>query len=382
MSIVAEDRLERNFVYQRLTGWASGIAVPLISVILALIIGAGVVIFTGGNPLDAYKALAQGAVGTPYDASETLVSAIPLMLAGMAVAFAFRAGLFNIGAEGQLFIGAVCSSVVGFKLNLPGYLLIPLALLAAVIGGGVWGGIAGVLKATRGAHEVITTVMLNYVAIFVTGYLLESTPSGKPGPLAQHNLLGNPQTPPMNATLPVIVPNALVANGRLHAGLIVALAAGVICWFTLWRTTLGYKIRAVGLSPKAAAYAGMNVGWLTVVSMFVAGAFAGLAGMVAVFGLFPYQLTESFSPGYGFDAIAVALLGRNTVFGTFAAAILFGAFAHGGSLMQANAGVSGNLVNVLQGLIIFFIGADALVRYLTRRGVIRGSRVRRQEAAA
>jgi simple sugar transport system permease protein len=180
----------------------------------------------------------------------------------------------------------------------------------------------------------------------------------------------------------VIIPDSWVPDVRLHAGLIVALFGGFLFWFILWRTTLGYRIRAVGLNPKAAAYGGIGVGRTIVLSMFIAGAFAGLAGMISLYGIAPYQLSATFSPGYGFDAIAVALLGRNTAIGTISAAILFGALVNGGAIMQANAGVSVHLVEILQGLIIFFIAADAIIRALARRGVIRIPRFQRQEAAA
>lgn len=375
----SDDGLERRFTYARV----SGLAIPVMSVLLAVLVGGFVILVAGDNPFTAYWELLKGAFGGSYNISETLVSSIPLMLTGLAVAFAFRSGLFNIGAEGQLFMGAIFSAFVGFKLNLPGIILIPIALAAGALGGAVWGGIAGLLKAWRGAHEVITTMMLNYTAILFSQYLLEASPTGTPGPMAQANILGSPQTPPMNATLPVIVPSALVQNSRLHAGLLVALAAAVFFWFVLWRTSLGYKIRAVGLNPKAAAYGGINVGWTIALSMFIAGAFAGLGGMVSVYGVSPYALTNSFSPGYGFDAIAVALLGKTTAAGSIAAAILFGALVHGSTLMQADAGISSHLVEILQGLIIFFIGADAIVRALGRRGFVRLPAVwQREEAAA
>lgn len=364
--IAADGELQRNFAYE----WSSGALIPILSVVLAMLIGGVVVLATGSNPVNAYSQLAQGAFGSPYNVSETLVSAIPYMLTGLAVAFAFRAGLFNIGAEGQLYLGAIISSWIGFSFNYPAYILIPLALAGGAAGGALWGGIVGALKAWRGAHEVITTIMLNYTAIQLSRYLIEPAPSGKPGPFEQVNILGSPEAHQVNASLPVIVPNSLVQNGRLHAGLFVALACAILFWFILWRTTLGYKLRAVGHNPKAAAYAGIHVGWNTFLAMAIAGSFAGLAGMVSLYGLAPYRLTDTFSPGYGFQAIAVALLGKNTASGTIAAAILFGALDHGGTLMQANAGVSLHLVEILQGLIIFFIGADAIVRYLVRRSLI------------
>jgi simple sugar transport system permease protein len=357
-------------------------AVPVGSVALAIIVGGFVVLIAGSNPLSAYWQLLQGSLGSTYNISETLISSIPYILTGLAVAFAFRAGLFNIGAEGQLYMGAIVSAWVGFTFNWPGYILIPVALLAGIVGGGAWGGIVGLLKAWRGAHEVITTIMLNYTAILLSHYLIEPAPSGKPGPFQEPNLLGSPIAHAENASLPIIVPNWLVPNGRLNAGLFVALGAAVVFWFILWRTTMGYKLRAVGLNPKAAAYSGINVGWNIFLAMFIAGAFAGLAGMVNLYGLAPYRLTDTFSAGYGFQAIAVALLGRNTAVGVVLAALLFGALDNGATLMQANAGVSYHLVEIVEGLIIFFVGADAIIRALARRGVITLPRWERTEAAA
>jgi simple sugar transport system permease protein len=380
MSLVAEDEdtIQRHFSYE----WASGAIIPVMAVVLALIIGALIVRISGSDPWNAYSQLFNGAFGSAYNISETLVAAIPLILAGLSVAFAFRAGLFNIGAQGQILIAALLSAWVGYSLNLPGVILIPLALIAGVLGGATAAGLAGLLKAWRGAHEVITTIMMNYIALYLSQYLLESTPLGTPGPMQQHAQPGFPGTPPMNASLPVIVPNSWVANGRLHAGLIIALVAALLFWFVLWRTTLGYKLRAVGLNPKAAAYGGVNVGWNIVLAMLIAGAFAGLAAVVSLFGTEYRSLTDSFLPTAGFDAIAVALLGRNTAPGVILGAILFGAFEHGGALMQSSAGISSHLIEILQGLIIFFIGADALVRYLARHGVIHLPRLQRKEAVA
>ncbi len=378
MSLGSEDRLERDFTSQ----WASGIFVPVMSVVLAILVGGVVVLLAGSNPFNAYWQLAQGAFGNPYNISETLVDSIPLMLTGLAVAFAFRAGLFNIGAEGQFYIGAIVSAWIGFTLNLPGYILIPLALLGGAFGGAVWGGIVGLLKAWRGAHEVITTIMLNYTAILLSHYLVEQAPSGANGPFEQPNLLGNPVAKAENASLPVILPSSWVQAGRLHAGLFIALACALLFWFILWRTTMGYKLRAVGLNPKAAAYSGIHVGWNIVLAMLIAGAFAGLAGMIQIYGLAPYRMTDSLSPGYGYNAIAVALLGRNTASGTILAAIVFGALEAGGTIMQANAGVSLHLVEIVQGLIIFFVGADAIVRWLASQGLVRLPRWQRGEAPA
>ncbi|MBV9279290.1 MAG: ABC transporter permease, partial [Chloroflexi bacterium] len=197
MSLTTEDTIQRNFAYE----WASGAIVPILSVVLAMVIGALVVLFSGNDPINAYWQLVQGAFGGPYNISETLVAAIPYIFAGLAIAFAFRAGLFNIGAQGQLLVGSIVSAWIGYSLNVPGIILIPLALAGGALAGAVWGGVCGFLKAWRGAHEVITTMMLNYVALYLLGYLVESTPGGKPGPMQQHLQPGFPETPAVNAML-------------------------------------------------------------------------------------------------------------------------------------------------------------------------------------
>lgn len=378
MSLAAESHSRRSFAYQ----WASGAVVPVLSVALAVIAGAVVVLLVGDNPWDAYSNLFRGAFGSPYYVTETIIAAIPLMLSGMAVAIGFRGGLFNIGAAGQLIVGAICAALVGYKLNWPGIFLVPAAVVAGCAGGAIWAGIPGVLKAWRGAHEVITTMMLNYVAVLLLSYLVESGPTGTNGPMQQTTAVGNPLTPPMNAHLPLLIPQSWIAGNRIHLGLILALLAALFFWFLLWRTTFGYKLRAVGFNQNAAAYAGINVKWIVAITLTLSGAFAGLAGMVNLFGLPPYQLGETFTAVYGFNAIAVALLGRNNAGGIIAAAILFGALQQGGAIMQSSAGISVDLVNVLQGLIIFFVGADAAVRYLAQRGIVRMPRWQRQEAPA
>jgi ABC-type uncharacterized transport system permease subunit len=367
--MVAQERLVRGFSYQRV----GGALVPALAIILAIVIGGivvGIAQQSVSAPLSGYWQLLKGAFGTPYDLSETLVAAIPLMFAAFAMAFAFRGGLFNIGAEGQLYAGAIVSTFVGYTLHWPGWLLLPVVVLISMLGGAAWAAVPGILKAWRGAHEVITTMMLNYIALDLMHYLLESNSAGQPGPMEITTVIGTPESPTVNALFPVIVPRSLVPNDRLSAVLLLALAAGVVFWFLLWRTTLGYTVRAVGFNRKAATYAGMNVPRTIIVTMLISGAFAGLSGMSVVFGI-QGQLVDNFDDfTYGFNAIAVALLGRNTAVGSVLAAILFGALEHGGAGMQANAGINANLVSIIEGLIIFFIGADALVRSLARRGVI------------
>jgi general nucleoside transport system permease protein len=354
---------------------------PLGSVALALVIG-GVVMAVAQHsvqaPFNGYWALLVGAFGTPYDVSETLVSATPLIFAALAVAFAFRGGLFNIGVEGQLYVGAIASTFVGYSLHWPGWLLLPLCCLVGLLAGGLWAAAPAILKAYRGAHEVITTMMLNYVALDLMHYLLDSQPSGAPGPMGGL-MPGTNASAFVNAVFPVIVPAWLVSNPppRLSAAIVLALACGIVFWFLLFRTTLGYGIRAAGFNLKAARYAGINLNRTIILTMLVSGGFAGLAGTVCVFGL-SHQLVDGFDGfALGFDAIVVALLGRNTAVGAILAAILFGALDHGSALMQTSAGVNISIIQIIQGLIIFFIGAEAIFHYLGRSGFLaaRSSRI-------
>jgi simple sugar transport system permease protein len=352
------------------------LAVPLGSVLLAFVVGALIVAVTKGNPILAYQALLCGGFGifcfggepSFLQLSNTLVFVTPLIMAGIAVALPFRAGMFNIGAEGQLIMGAILATTVGIHLGgLPGVLLVPLVLLAGMVGGALWGGIVGVLKATTGAHEVVTTIMLNFVAQWFLRFLIIGGPLQLPGGSSK----SSPISP--NAQLPTLLPhgNTIIfglpgAVYRAHTGLIVALLAAGVFAFLLWRTSLGYELRAVGQSQRAARYAGISVRQSLVVTMLIAGAFAGLAGAVQIAGV-DHNLTDQyFTDSTGFDAIAVALLGLNTAIGIVLASILFGALHAGGSVMQSDAGVSGNLVYVLQALILFSIAANFLRSFKLR----------------
>lgn len=360
--------------------WYSGLsqlAVPLFAIVLALIIGGvimGVATTSATVPFTGYWDLLVGAFGTPYDVEETLVASIPLMFAAFAVAFAFRGGLFNIGAEGQLYAGAMASTAVGITFNWPGWLLLPVCLIVGLVAGAGWALVPGILKAYRGAHEVITTMMLNYIALNLMHYLLINSVTGTPGPL-EGPLQGNPVSRGVFATFPIIVPGWLVANARLNLAFVLALICAVLFWFLLFRTTLGYAIRATGFNIKAARYAGINVNKTIVLTMVISGAFAGLAGVSYVFGV-GGQLQDTFDNfTFGFDAIAVALLGKNTAVGAVLAAILFGALDHGGINMQASGNIDTHIIQIIQGLIIFFVGAEALIRFLAPRGYL-GARFR------
>lgn len=323
---------------------------------------------SGANPFDAYQGLlcgvgiiCAGGENPALELSNTIVYLTPLITAGVAVALPFRAGLFNIGAEGQLLAGTIMCAVVGIKLGgLPGIALVPLELIAGMIAGALWAGIAGVLKATVGAHEVVTTIMLNYVALWLVRFLIIGGPMQAPGAFSASSPIS------VDGRLPTFFPNSntLQIFGlpssvyRVHTGLIIALAAAAVFAFLLWRTSLGYEIRAVGQSQKAARYAGVSVRRTIIVTMLIAGAFAGLAGAIQIAGVDRQMTDKYFSDTTGFDAIAVALLGLGSAVGIVLAALLFGALHSGGAVMQSDAGLSSNLVLVLQALILFSIAGN------------------------
>ncbi len=341
---------------------------PLGSVVLAFVVGAVIVAVTGGNPFGAYGALICGGFGIACNGenpalqvSNTIVFIIPLITTGVAVALPFRANLFNIGAEGQLIAGSIACTAIGIKFSgLPTPILLPMVLVGGMVAGALWAGVAGVLKATVGAHEVVTTIMMNYIAQWLLRYLI----IGGPLQLGPGTSKSQPIGP--GARLATILPadNSLIIFGlpasvyRVHTGLLIAIAAAAVFAFLLWRTSLGYEIRAVGQSQKAARYAGVSVRRTIIVTMLIAGAFSGLAGAVQIAGV-DHNLTDKyFSDTTGFDAIAVALLGLGSGVGIVLAAILFGALHAGGQVMQADAGISSNLVLILQALILFSIAAN------------------------
>jgi len=342
---------------------------PFGSVVFAFAVGALIVGATGANPFSAYAGLLCGGLGIgctqgenpALEISNTIVFAIPLITTGVAVALPFRAGLFNIGAEGQLLVGSMACTAIGIKFNtLPSPILLPMVLLGGMAAGGVWAGIPGVLKATVGAHEVVTTIMLNYIAQWLLRFLIIGGPL-QLGPGTSKSLpIGE------GAHLATVLPvdNALIIFGlpasvyRVHTGLLIALAAAALFAFLLWRTSFGYEIRAVGQSQKAARYAGVSVRRTIILTMLIAGAFSGLAGAVQIAGV-DHNLTDKyFTDTTGFDAIAVALLGLGSAVGIVLAAVLFGALHAGGAIMQSDAGISSNLVLVLQALILFSIAAN------------------------
>ena len=342
----------------------NSLLVPVLAIVTAVVLGGIIIWAVGGNPIAAYAGLVQGAFGTPKALSETAVWATPYIFSGLAVAFAFKGGLFNIGAEGQLAFGAVTSALIGYALpgwlhvTLSPFVHIPLAVGMGMLAGALWAAIPGALKAFTGGHEVINTIMMNYIALNITSYLLNG-PMKDPDPL---NLSARTPEIAVSARIPPIFSGT---DLRVHWGFVLALVVAAIVWWLLWKTTLGFEVRTVGSNPDAAKYAGINVKRTIILSMAISGALAGLAGAIEVTAL-NYRHELGFSVGYGFDAIAIALLGKTNPWGVVLAAILFGAMRNGGTRMQFLTQIPVDIISVIQALILLFVAADAIVRYIYR----------------
>ena len=322
---------------------------PLFAILISFLIGAVIVLATGHNPLAAYAALVRGAVGSPTAIGLTLLGATPLIFTGLAVAVAFRAGLFNIGGEGQLFIGAITAAWLGVSLGFLGPFSVVLVLLACVFTGFLWGAIPGFLKARFGAHEVITTIMLNYIGINLAYYFALK-------PLRTEGLVPGTDTIDIAARIPFIG----LGLGRANYGFFIALLAAVVAYLLLWRTRRGFQIRAVGLSPGAASYAGMGIGTNVVLALAIGGAFAAVGGGVEVLGVYG-KMTVPFVTNLGYNGIGVALLGRNHPIGVVLGALLFGGLYAGAQEMQFTADVPLQLANVLLAVILLLVTATKLV---------------------
>ncbi len=374
--------------------------VPLLSVFTGLVIGGIVIAITDAKVVaafgnffqapgaalaaawqavaTAYGALFSGALGNPremieafriyqstgdsaallkafYPLTESLVTATPYMFAGLAVAIGFRAGLFNIGAEGQFYLGALGAAFIGYSIKgLPAYIHLPLAILGGAAAGALWGAIPGYLKARFGAHEVVNTIMMNWIAFRLSDWLLT-------GPMKASGF--RPVTPNIEATaeLPRLFPAPL----RFNWGFFLALGVAWLVYWFLFKTTLGFEIRAVGANPDAAKYAGMNIVRNIVLVMVISGGLAGLSGASQVLGV-DHWVGQGFSAGYGFDSIAVALLGKSHPFGVVLAALLFGILRGGATRMQSMAGIPIDIISIIQGLVIVFVAAPAIIRAIYR----------------
>jgi simple sugar transport system permease protein len=386
-------RRGRRGFWQRAGG---ALAIPALAIVTALVISAVFIVVSdprvyaafsrnigegfyqaGESVGSAYLALLQGGFGNPVDMaqglatlvrtgdatllrnsldpiSESLTTAAPYIFAGLAVALGFRCSLFNIGAEGQIFVGALASAYLGYALTgLPIYIHLPVALLGGGLAGALWGAIPGLLKAWRGAHEVINTIMMNYIAFRLADYLLT-------GPMKRSGY--NPVSPPIleTAKLPRLFPPL-----RFHTGFFVALLFAFLVYWFLWKTTLGFEIRTIGANARAARYAGMSVPRNIVLAMALSGGLAGMAGANEVLGV-NYFMAQAFSSGYGFDSIALALLGRSHPLGVVLASFLWGFLRAGAIKMQSRADIPIDIIFVIQALVIIFVAAPEMVRWLYR----------------
>jgi ABC-type uncharacterized transport system permease subunit len=341
---------------------SEAVLIPFLAILTAVIIGGIIIWFVGGDPILAYKGLIQGSMGSTKALSETAVWATPYIFAGLAVALAFKGGLFNIGAEGQLAVGAVFSALIGYALpewlgfSLPGYIHLPLAIIVGMLMGGIWAGIVGALKAYTGGHEVINTIMMNYIALNTTSYLLNGVMKDR----SPTNLIARTPLIAESARMPAIFDGL-----RVHWGFVFALLVAFFIWWLLNKTTLGFEIRTVGLNPDAAKYAGINVKRTIILTMLFSGMLAGLAGSIEVTGL-NYRHELGFSIGYGYDAIAIALLGKSHPLGVVLASFLFAAMRNGATRMQFLTQLPVDLISMIQALILLFVAADAIIRYIYR----------------
>ena len=337
------------------------IVTPFISVVIAILIGSIIIKLAGYDPILAFSAMFQGAFGNQRQIGETLVNSTPLMFAGLAVAYGFRAGLFNIGAEGQIFMGGLAAAYLGVALaGYPMAVSLPIILLGGALLGAAWAFIPAVLKARVGAHEVITTMMFTYIGRYIVSWLVNG-PLRAPGTTPQTvEMPVTSQLPKLNAIFPFLQPT------RAHAGVLIAIAAAIIVWLILRYTTMGYEARAVGFNQPAARAAGISVSSTTIKALCFSGALAGLAGCAQVMGVY-YRLFDQFSSGYGFTGIAVALLAKNNPLAVIPAALLFGAMSAGASTMQLEANVSQKIIFILQAIIIFLVAAETIVTWAVRR---------------
>ncbi len=403
----------RSF-WQRLfvrKGFSNATFLPVLAVFTALVIGGLIIAFSDLDTLaawrnffqnpwgalvktwvtirDAYSAMFIGAFGNPVEiikqlgiwirtgeskqlllairpASDSLVLSVPYIMAGLGVAIGFQCNLFNIGAEGQLYIGGLTTALVGYSVHgLPWFIHAPLALVAGALAAGVWGFIPGILKARFGAHEVINTIMMNYIAFRLTDYLLS-------GPMKSQG--GIPVTPDVlrSATLATIFPSPV----RIHWGFFIALAMAAVVYWLLFKTTFGMEIRMVGANLRAARYAGISVTRTMAITMAISAALCGLAGSIHLLGV-DHRMVKAFSPGYGFDAIALALLGNSNPVGVVLASLLFGFLRGGAARMQSVAGTPVEIIRIIQGMVIVFIAAPEIIR-----GLYRLNRTRREKRAA
>ena len=350
------------------TDWVSRVfdaLLPLFATLAALIVGAVMLLLLKANPIQAYQALWDGAFGSSNAFAETLVKATPLLLVGLGICIAFRGDVINIGGEGQMIVGALSATWVGLTLTAwPGWVVITLSLLAGFLGGAIWGGIAGYLKAYFKVNEILSTVMMNAIAVQLMNFLLR-------GPMIDPSQAELASKIPQTARLLELFRLPRLAPTRLHLGALIAVALAILVYILLWRTTLGYRIRAVGQSPFASRYAGIKVKRYVVMALLLSGAFAGLAGATQVLGVNYRMITDGSATGFtgsaGFNGIVAALFGQLHPILTIPASILFGALLVGANQMQRAVQVPSALVTALNGLVVVFVVSSEIWRRRRQR---------------
>ncbi|MBN9648360.1 ABC transporter permease [Terrisporobacter glycolicus] len=328
-----------------------------LSILLGLLVGAIVLIISGNSPIEAYGAMIEGIIGKPKYIAWTIIKATPYILTGLSIAFAFKTGLFNIGAEGQFIIGALVATVVGYSINLPAIIHIPLTIILAGLAGGLWGSIAGFLKSKFGINEVIATIMLNWIAFYLSNFMISSSFISVPNSEASVNIQDS-------ASIGIDWLKGLVGPATsVNWGIIISIVLVLVIWFILTKTTLGFELRAVGHNKDAAEYAGIDVGKSILKSMAIAGLLAGVAGAIQVMGVTHNITVLAAQEGYGFDGIAVALIANSNPIGVIFSGLLFGAFKYGGIKMQS-VGAPSEVINIVIGAIVFFIALSNGLRML------------------
>ena len=330
---------------------------PVVSVLLALIVGAIVIACLGKNPIQGYAAMLQGSLGDMGKIGKTLERACPLIFTGLAAVFAYKCGVFNLGGEGQFIMGASASAYFVLKLGLTGPSAIAVGLVVGIVFGGLWALLPGILKITRGLNEMITTIMFNYIALYFMEFLYKNVYSDQ----------GLPQTPAMPKSA------HLMDIGPAHLGVLLAIILGLLVWYVIFRTSFGFKIRAVGMSPTASRVNGFPVRMLTLLAFVISGAIAGMGGMIELFGKTPYRLADGFGSGFGFDGVAIALIAQLNPVGALVVALLFGILSTGGTMMQSVIGVPTAIVDIIRGMIIIFaVAGMAMVKLPKVKALLSG----------
>ena len=349
--------MENNLKVKKKSFIDDAVKFSLLSILLGLLVGAIVLVISGNSPIKAYGAMIEGIFGKPKYIAWTIIKATPYILTGLSIAFAFKTGLFNIGAEGQFIIGALVATLVGYSIQLPAIIHIPLTMILAGLAGGLWGSIAGFLKSKFGINEVIATIMLNWIAFYLSNFMVSNSFISVENSEASVNIQES-------ASIGIDWLKGLVGPATsVNWGIIISIILVFVIWFVLTKTTLGFELRAVGHNKDAAEYAGIDVGKSILKSMAIAGLLAGIAGAIQVMGVTHNITVLAAQEGYGFDGIAVALIANSNPIGVIFSGLLFGAFKYGGIKMQS-VGAPSEVINIVIGSIVFFIALSNGLRML------------------